>query len=83
MLADLSGPIRCAQEMAEQFVEAYRRYCWPVDSIDDLKLAPFHLLATEGGVHVNKDHIWHMETLADLCERMRNCCLLRPATWLM
>ena len=24
------------------------RYCWPVTSIDDLKLAPFHLLASEG-----------------------------------
>ena len=28
--------------------QAYRRYCWPVNSLDDLKLAPFHLLATEG-----------------------------------
>ena len=27
---------------------AYRRYCWPVQSLDDLRLAPFHLLATEG-----------------------------------
>ena len=35
-------------------VAAYRRYCWPVDSIDDLKLAPFHLLATEGAVHVDQ-----------------------------
>ena len=27
-----------------------RHYCWPVDSLDDLALAPFHLLATEGAV---------------------------------
>ncbi len=53
--------------MAEQYVEAYRRYCWPVHSINDLKLAPFHILATEGKVHINKDHVWHMETLARLC----------------
>lgn len=33
----------------------------------DLKLAPFHLLATEGRVQVDKDHIWHMNTLARLC----------------
>ena len=32
----------------ERFVAAYRQYCWPVESLDDLKLAPFHLLATEG-----------------------------------
>ena len=31
-----------------QFVDAYRRYCWPVNSLDDWKLAPFHLLASEG-----------------------------------
>ena len=33
---------------AEQFVDAYRRYCWPVDDVDDLALAPFQVLATEG-----------------------------------
>jgi len=35
-------------EMMQKYVEAYRKYCWPVNSIDDLKLAPFHILATEG-----------------------------------
>ena len=29
---------------------------------DDLRLAPFHLLATEGAVHADKDHAWHMGT---------------------
>ena len=33
----------------------------------DLKLAPFHLLATEGHVHTDKNHVWHMETLAEVC----------------
>ena len=33
----------------------------------DLKLAPFHLLATEGHVHTDRDHLWHMETLAEVC----------------
>ena len=45
---------------------AYRGYCWPVSSIDDLELAPFHLLASEGRVHVDRDHDWHMATLAQL-----------------
>jgi protein phosphatase len=54
-------------DAAERYVEAYRRYCWPVASLDDLKLAPFHLLASEGAVHVDKDHVWHMETLAEIC----------------
>lgn len=52
----------------QSFVSAYRHYCWPVQSIDDLKLAPFHLLATEGRVHFNQNHVWHMQTLAKICE---------------
>ena len=50
-----------------QFVDAYRQYCWPVHSLDDLKLAPFHLLATEGTLHTDQNHVWHMETLAAIC----------------
>ena len=57
------------QHSIEQFVTAYRQYCWSVESLSDLKLAPFHLLATEGKVHVDKNHVWHMETLAKICSR--------------
>jgi protein phosphatase len=55
------------QATVGRYVEAYRRYCWPVNGVDDLKLAPFHLLATEGKVHINKDHAWHMDNLAKIC----------------
>ena len=51
-------------DLVRHYVDAYRRYCWRVASLDDLKLAPFHVLASEGGVHTNKDHVWHMDTLA-------------------
>jgi protein phosphatase len=54
------------QQMVNDYVAAYRRYCWSVDSVSDLKLAPFHLLATEDNVHVDKPHDWHMRTLARL-----------------
>jgi len=56
------------KECVEKYTDAYRRYCWPVSSIDDLKFAPFHLLASEGRVHSNRDHTWHMSTLAELCD---------------
>jgi protein phosphatase len=56
------------QNAAAKFVDAYRRYCWPVHSLDDLKLAPFHLLATEGRVHTDRDHLWHMQTLKRICD---------------
>jgi protein phosphatase len=54
-------------ENIRKFVASYRQYCWPVESLADLKLAPFHLLATEGQLHVNKPHPWHIETLATIC----------------
>jgi len=60
------------------FVDAYRRYCWTVESLTDLKLAPFHLLATEGRVHADKDHVWHMETLAEVCRADPEILLATP-----
>jgi len=55
-------------EAAKLYIDSYRRYCWLVQSVSDLKLAPFHLLATEGQVHVQRDHVWHMEKLAEVCK---------------
>ena len=55
-------------EGLKRYVREYRQYCWPVNSVDDLKLAPFHLLATEGTVHTDKRHTWHMEILGKLCQ---------------
>jgi hypothetical protein len=49
-----------------QYIKASGRYCWRVESISDLRLAPFHLLASEGRVHADRDHVWHMDTLARL-----------------
>lgn len=48
-------------EQSQKFVRAYSQYCWPVNSIEDYKLAPFHILATEGKVHFDRPHPWHME----------------------
>lgn len=42
------------------FVGAYGHYCWPVTGVDDLRLAPFVVLAGEGAVHAGRDHLWHM-----------------------
>lgn len=67
---DLLGRTRARHEMAADFVAAYRRYCWPVKSLSDIKLAPFHLLTTEGKVHTNQPHDWHLQTLARLADGM-------------
>jgi protein phosphatase len=72
------GSYRARLEMANQFVEAYRQYCWPVEGLGDLKLAPFHLLASEGRVHTDRDHAWQMETLARLCREDTELLLATP-----
>jgi protein phosphatase len=58
--------LESSQARVAQYVDAYRRYCWPTDGLAGLKLAPFHLLASEGGVHVDRNHAWHMTTFARL-----------------
>jgi len=50
-------------ENLKAYRAAYRRYCWPVATLADYKLAPFHLLASEGKVHSAQTNRWHMETL--------------------
>ncbi|WP_276479821.1 polynucleotide kinase-phosphatase [Paraflavitalea pollutisoli] len=55
------------EQEAEQFIAAYRQYCWPVNSIEDYKLAPFHILATEGKQWTSEHHEWHMENISKIC----------------
>ena len=67
---DTGGALTLVDErlsLAQHYRDAYTRYCWPVASLDDIKLAPFHLLASEGAVHSDKDHLWHLA----MSERLR------------
>jgi protein phosphatase len=76
------GPLRARvasrRELAERFVDAYGRYCWPVAGIDDLRVAPFHVLATENEVHASRGHDWHMQTIAAACEADRSLLTATP-----
>ncbi|MBI5368297.1 MAG: polynucleotide kinase-phosphatase [Planctomycetes bacterium] len=45
---------------------AYRRYCWEVQGLAGVRVAPFHVLATEGKAHVDRNHLWHLALLARL-----------------
>jgi protein phosphatase len=53
-------------EHLDHYIDTYRRYVWAVDGVADLRLAPFHVLAAETGVFVDRDHTWHLE----LCDRL-------------
>jgi protein phosphatase len=63
---DVAGVIateRARLNDADLYRDAYRRYVRPVDGVGDLRLAPFHLLAAEGAVFTDRDHLWHLERL--------------------
>ena len=65
---DALGRVEERLSLAQLYRDAYARYCWPVMSLDDVQLAPFHLLASEGQAHTDKDHLWHMNVSARLHE---------------
>jgi protein phosphatase len=45
---------------ASLFSEAYRRYCWPTEGLDGVRLVPFQVLASEGATYQEKPHAWHL-----------------------
>ncbi|KRC66379.1 polynucleotide kinase-phosphatase [Aeromicrobium sp. Root236] len=45
---------------AEAFAAVYRRYSWPVDGTEGLRIAPFQVLASEGTTYETRDHGWHL-----------------------
>lgn len=60
VLEGLGGRLAGRREMIGKYREAYLRYCWEVADPDDMKLAPFHLLAGGPGVFTDRPHLWHM-----------------------
>ena len=58
---DLLTRTRARATNAEAFSAAYRRYCWPVDGLDGVRIAPFQVLASEGAAHHTRPHAWHLE----------------------
>lgn len=70
--------LQSVQAKMGRYVEAYRRYCWPTDGLSGLKLAPFHLLASEGVVYTHRNHEWHMTILARLAAAEPELLLATP-----
>lgn len=65
-LEPLLQSTRMRAEAVTRYESAYRRYCWPVTGLEGVRFAPFHLLASEGRVHVDRDHAWHLAMLAKM-----------------
>ena len=66
------------QDLAQRFAQAYRHYCWPVESLRDIRIAPFHVMATEGTVHTDKDHVWHMTTISSFVDPEGSLLMATP-----
>ena len=57
---DTLPEIEARQHLAQLYSESYAQYCWPVASIDDIRLAPFQLMASEGQVQgLDDGHVRH------------------------
>ncbi|NRQ30962.1 polynucleotide kinase-phosphatase [Nonomuraea sp. NN258] len=54
---------RRRSDNAALFRDAYARYCWPVDGLDGVRVAPFQILACEGRNTALEPHAWHLSTL--------------------
>lgn len=57
------------QRAIEGYQNAYRRYCWSVSDLEELRFAPFHLMASEGKVHGDRDHLWHLDLLSRITDQ--------------
>ncbi|WP_328982278.1 polynucleotide kinase-phosphatase [Streptomyces mirabilis] len=47
-IRELLGKQRERAADAAAFTEAYRRYCWPTEGLEGVRLAPFQILAVQG-----------------------------------
>ncbi len=65
-VAELLDSQRRRTEHVHRYIDAYRRYVWPVNNVADLRLAPFHVLAAESGVFIDRGHEWHL----NLCDKL-------------
>jgi protein phosphatase len=58
--------VRQRSELTDGYSRALKQFAASVDSPEHIEIAPFHLLATEKMVHLDKPHSWHLEMLAGL-----------------
>jgi protein phosphatase len=68
LLAELLVKTGEAAEAIPKYQSAYRQYCWDAVGLDDLKLAPFHIMAGEGRLFTDEGHAWHMRQLSRICK---------------
>jgi protein phosphatase len=66
--APLAASLTEREARVARYDAAWRGYVWDAPRPEDLRVAPFHVLASEGAVHMDRPHDWHMGWNARLAE---------------
>ncbi|MFE6859292.1 polynucleotide kinase-phosphatase [Nocardia sp. NPDC057668] len=67
-VGELAARTLARESDAAAFTTAYGRYCWPVDGLDGVRLAPFQILAAQGANYAVREHDWHLARIDALIE---------------
>lgn len=46
---------------AHTFKEVFQKYCWEIEDVNSIQIAPFHVLAHSNQTFFDQPHTWHME----------------------
>jgi len=63
----------------DRFADAYAHYCWPVNGLAGVQIAPFQVLASDREVTALRPHTWHMDVASRLASV--DPALVRPTRW--
>lgn len=74
-LCSLRERLEARRKHVERYNSVWQSYCQPVSGIADLRVAPFHILATEGKVWSDVSHDRHLESIG---RHFRDLPLFRP-----
>ncbi|WKA56678.1 metallophosphoesterase [Planococcus shixiaomingii] len=55
-------------ENAHTFRDVFQKYCWEVDGVESIQIAPFHVLAHSEETFFDKPHTWHMAMNREFAE---------------
>jgi protein phosphatase len=76
---EVSGMLESVTQRAQaidKYITSYHHYTSETKGIEGMSFAPFHILATEGKVHADQSHTWHMEQLGHICRQDERYLLL-------
>jgi polynucleotide kinase-phosphatase len=65
---ELAGRTRHSAGNVAAYTDAYRRYVWPTEGLDGVRVAPFEVLAGQHAAYGDRDHGWHLAIAERLAE---------------